>query len=73
MDADAQVGSVLSASVGGHSPSTETDSGAYLREAMDRFGLCLPSTMRQCAQDVPPETWFSSPGKDHRLDYVAIP
>eukprot|EP00969_Alexandrium_andersonii_P011771 513336-Alexandrium_andersonii.AAC.1 len=73
MDANALVGSVVSAPVGAHAPAAENDSGQHLRLAMGSAGLCLASTFAEVAGDAPSDTWVSSAGRGHRLDYIAIP
>eukprot|EP00969_Alexandrium_andersonii_P231395 10219430-Alexandrium_andersonii.AAC.1 len=73
MDANALVGSVLSPSIGDHAPVVENDSGQHLRTTMDRAGICLTNTFVQCVGEGPAETWVSTSGRGHRLDYIGIP
>ncbi|CAE7762521.1 unnamed protein product [Symbiodinium sp. CCMP2456] len=77
VDANAQLGSVTSDSVGGHAADDETPNGSFLRSWVDAMEAFLPSTISDAHGRLVPNarepTWFSPSGQGYRIDYVALP
>ena len=77
IDANAQLGSVESQSVGRHAGVTETHAGSLLREWLDLAQAFLPATFYNqaghCIPNAHEPTWISPSGCGYRIDYVALP
>ncbi|CAE7247533.1 impdh [Symbiodinium sp. CCMP2592] len=77
VDANAQVGSVVSDSIGCHAGSVENSSGALFRDWATEVDFFVPSTHFDSAGDCVPSasegTWVSPSGCECRLDYIAFP
>ena len=72
-DANARLGSQLSASVGGHAREEENLPGVLCHAFLQAFQLWVPSTTAECYAGGPTWTWQSALGPRHRIDYVAVP
>ena len=73
IDANANIGSVVSPSVGAHHAQLQCNNGLKLHELVVSADLALPQTF-SASMIGAGQTWFSSHGgSGRRLDYVAIP
>ena len=68
-DMNARVGSGLSNAVGPVAPQTENRNGELLRTMADNNSLSLVNTFLPGAE----QTWCSSRGLWHRIDYIIVP
>eukprot|EP00969_Alexandrium_andersonii_P182093 8047234-Alexandrium_andersonii.AAC.1 len=73
MGANTRVGAPPSTQSGSYEAVPEDACGTLLRRFAARFDLVAPATISEHSGGVPPETWFSSPGKGRRLDYIPTP
>ena len=72
VDANARLGSSVSASVGaGGLCQREDSSGAFFHRSLVELGLCVPATFGPL--DTTAFTWVANGGATHRIDYVAVP
>ena len=76
-DSNAQLGSVVTASIGEHALSEETPSGTCFRGWLDAAEVALPATFFDkngtCNPAAREPTWFSPSGAGYRIDFVGIP
>ena len=72
VDANARLGSSVSASVGSGGVCQQEDlSGAMFHRTLVELGLCFPATFGPV--DLSAFTWIANGGASHRIDYVAVP
>ena len=71
-DANAHLGQVQTASVGGHYPDPENGAGRELHLFLLAHGLCAVNTFVSSHRG-PTPTWISPQGQAWRLDYLLIP
>ena len=72
VDANARLGSSVSASVGSGGMCQQGDlSGAMFHRTLVELGLCVPATFGPV--DLSAFTWVAIVGASHRIDYVAVP
>ena len=72
VDANARLGSTGSESVGTCCAQAEDPPGEFFHQFMHDTASCVPSTFEQYHVGGS-NTWRSSAGYDHRLDYVVVP
>ena len=77
LDANAQVGSVVSEAVGPHAQEVENGAGTLFREFLEARSLCAPATFHgvcgKCLHSAAEPTWTSPRGFSRRVDYVVVP
>ena len=72
VDADARLGSSVSAAVGSGGMCQQEDlSGAMFHRTLVELGLCVPATFGPLDESA--FTWVANGGASHRIDYVAVP
>lgn len=71
-DANARIGSMESAAVGGHGAEEENESGACFHSFLLECGLCAPCSWPG-VHSGPTATWMHPTGSLSRIDYVLIP
>ena len=76
VDANAQLGSIMSDSVGAHAGSPECFAGGCLREFCDAHAVVLPATKHNatgiCDSSAREVTWYSPAGHSSRIDYIGV-
>ena len=72
-DANARVGGVTSAHVGGWKAQLQDDSGALLHSFLTDYQLALPSTFQSTSSGTRSCTWYSDKGAGSRGDYILVP
>ena len=77
IDANAQLGSIVSEAVGPHACSQECFAGRFLRELCEAREVMLPATHHNAAGQCHPiaqePTWYSRAGHSSRIDYIGVP
>ena len=72
-DANARVGTPISAAVGPLAADEQCPLGALLHKALLELQLILPATFDRWFIGSRHATWTSNLGTAHRIDYVAVP
>ena len=74
LDANAQLGSVVSEAVGPHAQEVENVAGTLFREFLEVNSLCAPATFHgvcgECIRSASEPTWTSPRGFSRRIDYM---
>ena len=77
LDANAQVGSIVSEAIGPHAQEPENSTGTIFREFLEAHSLCAPATFYgvcgECLHSASEPTWTSPRGFSRRIDYVVVP
>lgn len=70
-DANATVGSRITASIGSHAVESEGECGGLFRDFLLQHDLWLPATFEHTTEGIRQQTWRSPDGEtEHRIDYI---